>query len=106
MDETKSNCFEWSAIHNFMPPGPAHLTVADKRPFPTPGFKLTLKKKVPQGIDPSILLLEITVVPRSTAAPEVITTISVTPYDEITEQRYKEVEVLPDLTKINVKEVY
>jgi hypothetical protein len=58
MSEKKSNCSDWTAIHDFMPPGPARLTVRGKCTFPTPGYTVTLKKKVPQGINPAILLLD------------------------------------------------
>ncbi len=104
MNEKKGNCSDWSAIHDFMPPGPARLTVNGKCTFPTPGYKVTLKKKVPQGINPSILLLEKIVIPPSGPQPDVVTTISVTPYVEITDQRYKQVEI-SDGTKIDVKDV-
>jgi hypothetical protein len=104
-ERKKDNCSDWSAIHDFMPPGPARLRVNGKCTFPTPGYKVTLKKKVPQGIDPAILLLDKIVTPPSGPQPEVITTIDVTPYEEVTNQRYTEVEVLPDGTKIVVQNV-
>jgi hypothetical protein len=105
MNEKKSNCSDWSAIHDFMPPGPARLTVNGKCTFPTPGYKVTLKKKVPQGINRSILLLEKIVTPPSPPQPDVVTTISVKPpYEEVTDYRYKQVEI-SDGTKIDVKDV-
>jgi hypothetical protein len=100
----KSNCSDWSAIHDFMPPGPARLTVRGKCTFPTPGYGVTLKKKVPQGINPSILLLEKIVTRPSGPEPQVVTTISVTPYEEVTDYRYKQIEI-SDGTKIDVKDV-
>ena len=103
MTETKSACTDWTAIHDFMPPGPAHLTVSGKCTFPTPGYKVTLTKKVPQGIIPAILLLEKTVTPPSGPQPDVVTTISVK-YEEVTDHRYTEVE-LSDGTKIKVQDV-
>ena len=103
MSEKKSNCSDWTAIHDFMPPGPARLTVRGKCTFPTPGYTVTLKKKVPQGINPAILLLEKTVTPPSGPQPEVITTIDVK-YEEVTNYRYTEVE-LSDGTKIKVQDV-
>src|SRR5260370_39906059 len=77
MTETKSACTDWTAIHDFMAPGPAHLTVSGKCTFPTPGYRVTLTKKVPQRIIPAILLLEKTVTPPSGPQPDVVTTISV-----------------------------
>ena len=107
MSEKKTNCTDWSAIHDFMPPGPARLTVNGKCTFPTPGYKVTLKKKVPESLDPSILLLEKTVVPPTPPPPEdVVTTVSVTPYEEVTDRRYTRVEISPDGTRIEVKDVH
>ena len=103
MKEEKGKCGDWSAVHDFMPPGPARLTVIGKCTFPTPGYKVQLKKKVPQGINPSILLLEKIVSGPSGPQPDVVTTIPIT-YEEITDQRYKEIEI-PDGTKIKVKDV-
>jgi hypothetical protein len=71
MSEHKSNCEGWVAVHDFMPPGPARLSVNGKCTFPTPGYKVVLKKKVPQGINPSILLLDKEVTPP--AGPERLT---------------------------------
>jgi hypothetical protein len=104
MNEKKSNCSDWSAIHDFMPPGPARLSVKGKCTFPTPGYTVKLKKKVPQGINPSILLLEKIVTSPSGPQPDVVTTIDVTPYEEVTDYRYKQVEI-PDGITINVKDV-
>jgi hypothetical protein len=104
MDEKKSNCSDWSAIHDFMPPRPAHLTVRGKCTFPTPGYGVTLKKRVPQGVNPSILLLDKIVTRPTGPEPDVVTTISVTPYEEVTDYRYKQVEI-SDGTKIDVRDV-
>lgn len=105
MNERKTNCTGWSAIHDFMPPGPASLTVKGECTFPTPGYIAVLKKKVPQGFNPSILLLEKIVTAPLNPEPDVVTTISVT-YEEITEQRYEQVQIIPDGTMIPVKEVH
>ena len=103
MSEKKSNCSDWTAIHDFMPPGPARLTVKGKCTFPTPGYTVTLKKKVPQGINPAILLLDKIVTPPSGPRPDVVTTIDVK-YEEVTNYRYTDVE-LSDGTKIKVQDV-
>jgi hypothetical protein len=47
----KGKCGRWKAIHDFMPPGPALLRVTGFCTFPTPGFKVILKRHVPQGIN-------------------------------------------------------
>lgn len=101
----KSNCANWSAIHDFMPPAPAHLRVRGDCTFPTPGYTVTLKKKEPQGINPSILILEKAVTSPSGPEPEVITTIPVA-YEEVTNQHYTEVQIVPDGATIAVQEVH
>lgn len=104
MSEKKSNCSEWSAIHDFMPPGPARLRVNGKCTFPTPGYKVVLKK-LPQDVNSFTLTLEKTVIPPSGPEPEAVTTIPITPYEEVTDKHYTEVEISPDSTKIKVKDV-
>jgi hypothetical protein len=103
MNEMKSNCSDWTAIHDFMPPGPARLTVTGKCTFPTPGYGAKLAKKIPQGINPSILLLEKIVTPPTSPQLDVVTTISVT-YEEVTDYRYKQVQI-SDGSTIEVKDV-
>src|SRR5579871_143120 len=103
MSETKGNCANWTAIHDFMPPEPARLTVRGTCTFPTTGYSVTLTKKVPQGINPLILLLDKKVTAPSGAAGNVVTTVEAV-YKEVTSVNYKEVE-LSDGTKIKVQDV-
>jgi hypothetical protein len=103
MSTNKSNCSGWTATHDFMPPGPAHLTVRGKCTFPTPGYAVSLKKKTPQGINPSILILDKSVTSPSGPEPDIVTA-SVVTYDEVTSQRYTEVQ-LSDGTKIEVRNI-
>ena len=100
-----SKCTDWRAIHNFMPPRPARLRVTGECTFQTPGFKVTLQKKQPQGINPNILLLEKVVQAPTTTEPQVVTTVSAH-YVESTDQHYIEVSILPDNTSIPVEEVH
>lgn len=85
----------WKAIHNLQPPGPATLTVSGVCTMPTPGYTLTLSRAEPQGINPAILLLNLTV-----AAPTGIVTQVVTPtevvYTEETDQPFDQVTILAD----------
>jgi hypothetical protein len=99
------NCKNWSAIHDSMPPRPARLKVGGECTFPTPGFKVTLRKKQPQGINPAILILEKTIVKPNGLEPQLVTTIPVE-YEEKTDQYFSEVLILPDDTKITVQEVH
>ena len=105
MPEHKSNCKDWTAIHDFQPPRPARLRVHGKCTFPTPGFKVSFKHHHPQGINSSILLLDKTVTPPSGIEPDIVTTIDVH-YEERTDHHYTEVEILPDQVKIKVQEVH
>jgi hypothetical protein len=105
MASEKHNCKNWSAVHDFMPPRPARLKVRGECTFPTPGFKVTLKKAVPQGINPTILILEKIVVKPTGIEPQIVTTIPVE-YEETTDQPTKEVVIMPDDTKITVQVVH
>jgi hypothetical protein len=101
----RQNCRNWSAIHDFMPPRPARLRVRGECTFPTPGFKVTLKRAVPQGINPTILILEKTVTRPTGIEPQHVTTITVE-YEETTDQHIAEVLIMPDDTRIPVQEVH
>ncbi len=94
----------WSAVLNTMPPGPHGLHVRGTVTCPTTGFGVALKKAVPQGINPDILILEIVETPPPGVAGQMITDHPVT-YDEQPSHSYTEVFVRPcDLT-IKVKVV-
>jgi hypothetical protein len=69
--------------------------------FPTPGYKVHLKKKEPQGINPLILLLEKTVIAPTGIEPDHLQTVDVH-FEEHTTVHFKEVEILPDGIKIKV----
>lgn len=105
MTQKEHNCSDWSAVHDFMPPRPARLTVTGQCTFPTPGYKVSLKRKVPQGINPAILILEKVVVAPTGIVPQLVTKVPVQ-YSETTDQRYTDVQVIPDNAKIPVKEVH
>jgi hypothetical protein len=92
-----NTCTDWSATLHANT-----LKVAGKCTFPTPGFKVHLKKKEPQGINPAILLLEKTVKAPTGVEPDHVVTVEVT-FEEHTTAHYSEVDILPDGTKIKVK---
>jgi hypothetical protein len=88
---------EWSATLH------AHdLKVHGNLTFPTPGYKVQLTKKHPQGINPSVLLLEKTVVAPTGIEPDHVVTMPAD-FEEHTRVDYHEVEILPDGVKIKVK---
>jgi len=87
---------DWSAtLHQDKLKVNGHIT------FPTPGYKVQLKKKVPQGINPKILLLEKTVEAPTGIEPDHVVTMPVS-FEEHTTVHYHEVEILPDGIKIPV----
>jgi hypothetical protein len=103
-NEHKGKCSGWAAVHDFMPPKPARLRVTGKCVFPKPGFRVTLKHHVPQGINPAILLLDRVVTLPVDPLPGGETAVSVF-YEEQTSHHYKEVEIIPDNVTLKVEEV-
>src|ERR671921_935687 len=59
--QTAWNCSDWYAWHDHEPPGPATLRVTGKCEFRTTGYKVKLKRREPQGINPKDLLLDLIV---------------------------------------------
>jgi hypothetical protein len=92
-----NKCSGWSATFYSN-----KLKVHGECTFPTPGFKVTLKKKEPQGINPKILLLEKTVVAPTGIEPDHVVTLPVN-FEEHTTVQYEEVQILPDGTTIKLK---
>lgn len=84
----------WSAVHNMMPGSSHRLVVSGILEAPSTGWSVGLKKKVPQGINPEILLLEVDATEPSVGGA-LMMKLSVD-YEELTEQRYRQVDVLPD----------
>ena len=98
-------CGKWTAVHDFMPPGPARLRVQGVCTFPTPGYKVTLKRHVPQGINPAILILDKTVRRPTGIQPQIVTKVDVK-FEARTNTHYTGVHILPDGVQIKVKEVH
>jgi hypothetical protein len=92
-----NKCTDWSATLHAN-----KLKVHGECTFPTPGFKVYLKKKEPQGINPAILLLEKTVTAPTGIEPQHVVSIAVS-FEEHTTTHYHEVQILPDGTSIKVK---
>jgi hypothetical protein len=95
-------CSGWKAVLNIMPPGPWTLRVTGKCRFPIHGFKVTLKPAVPQGINPTILLLRKTVKPPIGPVIQTPEVVNVT-FTMKTKVKYKQVTILPDGVTINVQ---
>lgn len=101
---SQGKCFSWAAWHDRMPFGPATLHVVGKCRFPTPGYKVTLKKAVPQGINPAILLLQKVVRPPTGKVIPAITVVEAR-YSEQTNALYTAVTILPEVKTIKVQQV-
>ena len=97
-------CSGWSAWHNRMPGSRPNLHVLGKCTFPTSGYTVELKRKEPQGINPTNLLLERTVRKPTGPVSEVITEVEVH-YQEETEAFYADVTILPDGVTVPVKQI-
>lgn len=100
MDTTKSGelavgeCGNWYASHDFMPVGKPTLRVGGQCTFPTPGYKVVLRKSEPQGINERILILDKVVTPPSGVVPQVVTIVDVDVYVEETSMKYDQVQIL------------
>jgi hypothetical protein len=99
--EGKSNCTGWTAWHNIMVGSIPTLHVKASCVFPSAGYSVELRPVYPQGINPSIYLLEKVVHEPSAPAADVITTVELH-YTETTKRRYKQVHIQPDNVTINV----
>jgi hypothetical protein len=79
------------------------LNVDGRFAFPTQGYKVVIKKKEPQGVNPAILVLEKTVFAPARTEPnsEVAMLVS---FEEQANSPYRAVEILPDRIRIEVKQ--
>lgn len=100
----KKFCSGWKAWQDSMPPGPSTIHVVGKCTFPTPGYKVKLTKAVPQGINPAILLLRLTITKPTGIVPPVIQKVEVR-YKAKTKTKYTHVTILPDNVTVKVQQV-
>jgi hypothetical protein len=88
----------WSAILDMMPPEEPRLRVTGICTCLTGGFKASLKKAEPQGINPSILLLRLSVEAPSGIVNQLVTDYPVE-YHEKSSSNYTHVTIFPcDIT--------
>lgn len=100
---SQGKCTGWKAWEDQMPPGPPTLHVIGKCLFPTHGYKVRLKKAVPQGINPKILLLvKVVTAPRGPVI-QVPQVVEVHYKQRVTKGQYKQVTILPEVKTIRVK---
>jgi len=84
-------CGEWTAQHDLMPGKPPTLNVSGKCCFPTTGWGATLQRHEPQGINPSVLILDLVVTQHSIGAPT-LTELDVD-WTEETTSAYDQVDI-------------
>lgn len=99
----QGKCTGWEAWEDQMPPGPSTLHVTGKCRFPTHGYKVKLTKAVPQGINPTILLLRKVVTAPSGPVIQVPEVVEVTYNQRVKRGQYKQVTILPEGKTIRVK---
>jgi hypothetical protein len=95
-------CRDWLAIHDLEPPGPGRLRVTARCVMPTPGHRVELRRKEPQGFNPRDLLLEKLVHEPAAPAAQVLTEVDVE-YGELSDARIDTVTILPDAVSIPVQ---
>jgi hypothetical protein len=100
----KKFCTGWKAWQNSMPPGPSTINVVGQCTFPTHGYKVKLTKAVPQGINPAILMLRLTI--TKPTGPVILTPEwKEVRYSAKAPRRYTNVTILPDGGTYKVQQV-
>ena len=95
---------DWHAWHDLMPGAPKTLHVVGTEVFPTAGYRVELRPRVPQGINPSIYILDKIVHPPEGEVAQVETEVQIH-YRETTSSVYTSVTIYPDDIAIEVREV-
>ena len=103
------NAKGWYAWTNLQPPSPNSFHVIGEVLVPNPGVKAILTPKEPQGINPTILLLDLVLVQQPGFWPQVITWTQAR-YDKIViGSPYKAVQVFSDgapIAEVPVEEIH
>ncbi len=84
---------DWYAWNNLMPPKPDDFHVVGEVYVPNPGVVAMLLQKVPQGINPKILLLELMLRQRPGIWPRVFVWIPVRYHKILLGDGYQQVQV-------------
>lgn len=99
-NQSEKKCGEWKAWHDFMPGHPPTLHVTGECNFPSAGYKVELKPRVPQGINPTIYIMDLVITPGMGA--QVPTRVPVH-YTEKTKAKYTTINIQPDGVDVPVK---
>ncbi len=91
---------DWYAWNNLMPPKPDDFHIVGEVQVGNPGIVAKLFPKVPQGINPDILLMNLILVQQPGIWPQIVTWVPVR-YDKILmNSTYKSVEIFCEDQKI------
>jgi hypothetical protein len=105
MSEKKSDpgkCSDWKAWIDAMPPG-RRLHVQGKCVYPTAGWTITLKKRVPQGAVSSVLMLDRVADPPRDPAVQKETTYTPTYEQKLgPDENYDTVTIMPEEISVQV----
>jgi hypothetical protein len=94
VEDKQAETQDWYAWIDTTPPKPDELHVIGEITVGNPGIYAVLLKRVPQGINPRILLLDLHLMQKSGMWPQIVTCIAVR-YDAVIIGRgYTEVDVL------------
>jgi hypothetical protein len=103
-DTTPKYCSNWSAWRNAQPTDKPSLHVKGVCTFPTTGYSVQLRPAESPGINPNIYVIEVIVhIPVDRTARHPVTVDAT--YDEQTDKKYSEVQLIPDNVTVKVKDV-
>jgi hypothetical protein len=97
-------CSGWKAFHNSQPIAKPMLHVSGECNFPTPGYSAKLQPAEPQGINPTIYILNLIITKPTGTVPQHPVQTPIT-YSEQTKEKYTSIQIMPDGISVPVKEV-
>jgi hypothetical protein len=90
----------WYSWINLQPPQPSKLYVIGDVLVPNPGVKAMLMQKVPQGLNSTILLLDLVLIQQQGVWPQVTTWVEARYEKVVTSSSYNLVQIFFDDTPI------
>ena len=103
--QSAGRCSGWQAVLDRRLSGPATLRVTGECVFPAPGYKVELVRRVPQGINPYILILDRQVRAPMKPVARAKTTEKIL-YEKESSAAYQTVNIQPDGIDITVKDIH
>jgi hypothetical protein len=86
----KCKCYGWNSVLDLKSPGTPLLRVDGKCQVSLSGYKVEIKRAIPQGVNPAYLILELSITEPSDGA-DVITTIDVHYEESPPQHHYRQV---------------